>query len=220
MPIFWRSMKRHWICHLLFSEAFSLVEGKEYTVNWNGTAYVCTCSKMAMGTLSGLGLGNFGALSGGENTGEPFVLGVFDAANAPVPAAAVPLDGSTTLTLSITGTIENITPVPEVYLPKLAYVIDVNEEELNEGSDGSMGVIILDTTKLLEVIKDHGSIWLRIMRTNGYVRYVQVMSYFGYREGYLEETQDGENVSALPLMLAAYDIYNDHRYIVLVNMTD
>lgn len=111
-PIFDESVQ-----NFIFTEAFPLVEGAEYTVHWNGTPYKCTCIPMAMGSYTGLGLGNIGALTGGTNTGEPFCLGVFDQEDAPVPAAAMPLDGSTSLTISITGMTENIKPVPQKYLP-------------------------------------------------------------------------------------------------------
>lgn len=105
----------------LISERFTLTEGKEYTVNWNGTDYTCVCERMQLGGATGNSVGNIAALTGAGNTGEPFVLGVFDEAfvvqGIKYPAAAVPLDGSTTLTLSITGEIEHITPVPPKYLP-------------------------------------------------------------------------------------------------------
>jgi hypothetical protein len=102
-----------------FSEAISLVEGKEYTVNWNGTPYKCTCMWLELDGNVGLGLGNIGMLTGGTNTGEPFLLGVLDSGFT----ACIPLDGSTSLTISITGTLETINTVPNKYLPTL--IVDI-----------------------------------------------------------------------------------------------
>jgi len=111
----------------VFPEAFPLAEGKEYTINWNGTPFTCICAHMEMSGATGLGLGNIGMLTGGTNTGEPFCLGVFDQADAPFPGAAMPLDGTTSLTISITANLEKITPVPEKYLPAYDWNADDGE---------------------------------------------------------------------------------------------
>lgn len=51
----------------------TLVEGKEYTVVWDGSEYVCTAEPMVFGELSGIGIGNRIMVTG-ENTGEPFIF--------------------------------------------------------------------------------------------------------------------------------------------------
>ena len=51
-------------------ESFDLVEGKTYTVSWDGTDYVCTgilFNKIPI-------LGNLGIAGAGEDTGEPFIF--------------------------------------------------------------------------------------------------------------------------------------------------
>lgn len=55
---------------------FPLVEGKEYVVVWDGTAYTCTAKSAVFITSAGVGVGNFAMAGIGENTGEPFLLGV------------------------------------------------------------------------------------------------------------------------------------------------
>lgn len=85
--------------------SFTLVEGKTYIVNWAGTEYTLMAKHMAMpdGT-SGTGLGNFSGF-GGENTGEPFLLGVFDpvsAENMGIPALAMSYEGLSEVVVSIT----------------------------------------------------------------------------------------------------------------------
>ncbi|MBR2503339.1 MAG: tail fiber domain-containing protein [Oscillospiraceae bacterium] len=49
--------------------------GSRYTVNWNGTSYTCVAFEAEFEGTAGIGIGNFGLLSGGTNTGEPFILG-------------------------------------------------------------------------------------------------------------------------------------------------
>lgn len=55
---------------------FPLAEGKEYVVVWDGTAYTCTAKSAVFITSAGVGVGNFAMAGIGENTGEPFLLGV------------------------------------------------------------------------------------------------------------------------------------------------
>lgn len=53
---------------------FSLVEGEQYKITWDGTEYTCTCKRYGDSTL--LYLGNFYLFFGIlENTGEPFLVG-------------------------------------------------------------------------------------------------------------------------------------------------
>lgn len=81
-----------------------LVDGETYMVNWNGTEYQTKCVDITdiLG-ISCFVLGDLGTLSGGEVgevTGEPFVIEVVPTEGVTV---AMPLDGSTTLTISIVG---------------------------------------------------------------------------------------------------------------------
>lgn len=57
---------------------FELVEGKTYTVIFDGVSYTCTAFAFALDDITrAIAIGNT-ALAGGANTGEPFALGVFD----------------------------------------------------------------------------------------------------------------------------------------------
>ena len=82
--------------------SFILNEGVTYTVKWKGVSYECVAFEGEFNGEIGVGLGNYGVLSGGASTGEPFVLGIaYGAAGALIMA----LDGTTganNLTLSIT----------------------------------------------------------------------------------------------------------------------
>ena len=84
----------------------NVVEGNVYIVNYNGAGYTCTAQAYTENGMSAICLGNLGAITGGENTGEPFVIVCNNAEVAAEMGAGVgimPLDGSTSVTLSITG---------------------------------------------------------------------------------------------------------------------
>lgn len=52
---------------------FTLELGKEYTAEWDGTAYTCTAQDLSAAAPGAVGIGNT-AFIGGENTGEPFAI--------------------------------------------------------------------------------------------------------------------------------------------------
>ena len=91
---------------------FEIVDGYLYTVNWNGTDYPCTALAI-IGDTTVIMLGNVGLATGGESTGEPFLLGYIPGQMITVAA----LDGSTSAVLSITGKIVKTTQIDEEYLP-------------------------------------------------------------------------------------------------------
>lgn len=125
--------------------AISLVSGETYIVNWNGSDYNCVASDYTEGEVKVGGvLGNLGALTGGEDTGEPFVLLIvspdMSAAMGGATIVAMPLDGSTTVTVSIKGkTIEPINPkfLPEGYPYKEKARTILNESTAEPDENGS-----------------------------------------------------------------------------------
>lgn len=56
---------------------FDLVEGETYRVVWDGVTYDCIATYVESGGIVGVGIGNFGVAGLGDDTGEPFLLGVF-----------------------------------------------------------------------------------------------------------------------------------------------
>ncbi len=100
------------------------VDGEVYTVMWNGVAYQTT----AIGMDGEFAMGNIGLLQGGESTGEPFVV-VF----AEEFILAIPIDGSTTVTMSIRGPVlrkidgEFLPAVPRLDLYELGIGDVVND---------------------------------------------------------------------------------------------
>ena len=177
-PIFDESVE-----NFIFTEAFPLVEGNEYTVNWNGTPYKCICSRMAVNGITGLGLGNIGAITGGTNTGEPFCLGVYDDPEAlGFPASAMPMDGSTTITISITAILEKITPVPEKYLPKNGILYVDADKFLYKTADTSNPKNLLSTRELRTMFEIGTALYVAVITDDGSEVY-RTPSVVGFGEG-------------------------------------
>ena len=95
--------------------------GEQYTVNWNGVEYRCVCKEIDDGDGTMLpAMGNLAAMEAGDDTGDPFLILVTPAdVQVDFALAAFPLDGTTELTLSITGKTESVTRLPKKYLPEL-----------------------------------------------------------------------------------------------------
>ena len=89
----------------------ALSDGQTYTVNWNGVEYSTLCQFLDFGDTAAPVLGDVYTVSGGEMgtaaTGEPFMIVVYTPEMIGVENASLlaifPLDGSTELTLSISG---------------------------------------------------------------------------------------------------------------------
>lgn len=90
--------------------------GDTVIVNWNGTEYSCVGTDGAAVNMSGAAIfGNIGAMTGGVDTGEPFVivLGEDEGAYYALVAAT---DGSTEATLSIYHDAETVHKLDNKYL--------------------------------------------------------------------------------------------------------
>ena len=94
----------------VLTEAFEVVEGQTYTVNWDGTEYECVgfaFNSMPM-------IGNLSILSKSEsdNTGEPFLY--YISGNK---GGVGTLDTSASHTIGVKTTEEVVTPMAEEFLP-------------------------------------------------------------------------------------------------------
>lgn len=97
-----------------------IVTGETYTVNWNGAEYTCTAQSFDGLGVPAVVLGNLGAMTGGDDTGEPFIVVMFPAEVAAELGAygvATALDGSATATLSIIQKKETVSKIDPIYLP-------------------------------------------------------------------------------------------------------
>lgn len=117
----------------VFTDEIHLTPGMECTVTYNGTDYTCIAGEVDIEGITACVLGNIGAITEGEDTGEPFMIAVLPSEMWPdmggITGMMYALDGSTNVVISITGIVETITPVPEKYLPHkgILYAGQINE---------------------------------------------------------------------------------------------
>ena len=93
------------------TNAFEVVDGQTYTVNWDGTEYECVCSVFN----SMLVLGNLSIMGAGNDTGEPFVYGYYIEQAVGMFAT---LDTAASHTISVKTIVKTVTPMAEEYLPE------------------------------------------------------------------------------------------------------
>ena len=94
-----------------FTNAFKIVDGQTYTINWDGTEYICVSSLADIGLI----IGNLSIAGMGDDTGEPFIY-VYDRRHG--YGAFGTLDTSASHTISVKTTGEIVTPIDEKYLPE------------------------------------------------------------------------------------------------------
>lgn len=93
-----------------FPSTFEATVGETYKVNWDGTAYECTCVD-----LNGIPfIGNMSIDGFGSDTGEPFYMGVFNGEGIMIGTA----DTSASHTFSISGLVEEVVKIDAKYLPE------------------------------------------------------------------------------------------------------
>ena len=94
------------------TNAFEIVEGQTYTVNWDGTEYECVGAAFSENMYV---LGNLSIVGMGADTGEPFVCS-YDKSEA--AGAFATLDTSASHTISVKRIVKTVTPMAEEYLPE------------------------------------------------------------------------------------------------------
>lgn len=92
------------------TNAFEIVEGQTYTVNWDGTEYECVGVISNSMTL----LGNLSITGMGDDTGEPFMYGYSETDFMGIFGT---LDTSASHTIGVKTTGEIVTPIAEEFLP-------------------------------------------------------------------------------------------------------
>ena len=61
---------------IAYLPVFDIVEGETYQIHWLDRVFTCEAISATLGDTEGLGLGNFSIMVGGEDTNEPFLIGV------------------------------------------------------------------------------------------------------------------------------------------------
>ena len=98
----------------VISKAPQLTVGESYTVNYNGTDYVCVCQSAPGGLTAdpnAVAMGNFSVV-GGANTGEPFAMLVSNLFNR---VDIIDLSGANDVWVKIFGTV--LRKLSPMYLP-------------------------------------------------------------------------------------------------------
>ena len=94
--------------HAEFPSTFEATIGETYTVSWDGTVYECTCA-FADGDLT---IGNLSIIGAASDTGEPFLIGMFNGEKIVIITA----DTSASHTFSISGTVTPVVKIDKKYL--------------------------------------------------------------------------------------------------------
>lgn len=137
-----------------------LKEGRTYTVKYNGTEYIRTAQFFSADGVGFVYIGDVSFVAGGEPTGDPFciaygsdIVGMFGVLNGMIFN-----DGSTSITLGITGEMDIIHPLDTRCLYTTVYLT----------SNGNGGYISsLTFEQMVEGIKNGKRYALECRATNG-----------------------------------------------------
>lgn len=87
---------------------FEATVGQTYKVTWDGAVYECACVNFNDVPF----IGNFSIVGFGSDTGEPFLMGINNGSGIGIYTK----DTSTSHTISISGTIAEVTQIPDKYI--------------------------------------------------------------------------------------------------------
>ena len=94
------------------TNAFEVVRGQTYAVNWDGTEYECVGVSFGEDAYA---LGNLSVVGEGSDTGEPFIYVYNTQQHGGIFATH---DTSASHTISVKITVKTVTPMAEEYLPE------------------------------------------------------------------------------------------------------
>lgn len=108
---------------------FEMIPNETYGVRWNGTLYKCVAkdvSDLLGESIPIFCIGNLGAITGGEDTGEPFIIicGKMEGIDT---SMAMPLDGSELVKLDISGPDYYYKTLDDRYVPDNTVVIKLRK---------------------------------------------------------------------------------------------
>ena len=109
-----------------FPSAFEATSGETYTVFWDGAAYECACVDFR----GRLVIGNLSVFGSGPDTGEPFVINVYNGVRITIATE----DTSSSHTISISSTVAQIVKIPAKFIDKDAfgYIVVHNSSTMTE----------------------------------------------------------------------------------------
>lgn len=94
-----------------FPSTFAAIVGEIYKVYWDGSTYECTC--VAVNESSLLHIGNLSIMGMGSDTGEPFIISVFNGKGIRIATT----NTSASHTFSISEFVTEVVKIDEKYLP-------------------------------------------------------------------------------------------------------
>ena len=116
----------------VIGDPITLVEGKTYKVTYNGVEYECVAIAGVVQGESSILLGDVAVLETGTPSGAyPFVIATNDyMVSLGACIAVIPLDGSTSITVSILGGVEIIHHIPPKFIKDMYYEEDGGAVEI------------------------------------------------------------------------------------------
>lgn len=101
----------------------SIFEGEKYTVSWDGVDYVCPAVKVEEEGAEGYLIGNLGALSGEEGTGEPFLIAYVDTSGQ---LTVFTFESRSGVTINITGLTTVVKELPKRFISSHLKTVEEN----------------------------------------------------------------------------------------------
>ena len=122
-----------------FPSTFEATVGETYKVSWDGTVYECTCKNFD----GELFMGNLSITGEGSDTGEPFIMFVYNGEGI----AIVTADTSASHTFSISALVQEIVKIDPKYLPMPIPFKPVDKSYLTFSSPYIFTLKVNDATK-------------------------------------------------------------------------
>ena len=128
------------------TNAFEVVKGQTYTVNWDGTEYEC----VGVVSNSTPALGNLSIVGPGDNTGEPFIYAYNTKQH---PGMFATFDTAASHTISVKTTVETVTPMAAEFIPNIVEIDSIIMKSSTSDSTKKFKITVDDsgTLKATEV---------------------------------------------------------------------
>ena len=166
--------ERNGIYQAVVPSTFKATVGETYKVSWDGTTYESTCVDFSGRTI----IGNLSIMGSGSDTGEPFLIVVFNGERINIGTA----DTSASHTISISGVFQEVVKIDEKYLPKGLIVnivgresnsgntyllFDKTNEEIYNAANNGITVTLKTPGGNLQYIKDDTMFWGIVPKARG-----------------------------------------------------
>lgn len=140
--------------------------GKAYKVTWNGTEYSCVAFAPGDDSM----IGNMAAI-GGEDTGEPFVMVFYSGESDGMYGAVMSLDGTTELSVSVVGNVEN--RMDPSLMPSPVFRVNVNAQTATYMPDKTLAETLeaYESGRAVEIYIEDSKVHIRKIYSNEILMY-------------------------------------------------